>query len=67
MSYKSRRILQIFHSPEIYVSSVGKTNVQLKIKDTNWSVSGNIQYWGHPRLFTFVCPVKNKLIIQSVA
>ena len=26
MSYKSRRILQIFHSPEIYVSSVEKTN-----------------------------------------
>ena len=44
MNYKSRRFLQIFHSPEIYVSSVGKTNVQLKIKDTNLPVSWNIQY-----------------------
>ena len=44
MSYKSRRVFQIFDSPNIYESSVKKTIIELTIKDKNWSVSRNIQY-----------------------
>ena len=62
MIYSILGISQIIRAL-VVENSERKTDIELAIKLTDWSVSGNIQWKSFP-FFTFVYPYENKLIIQ---